>query len=41
MTPALQLLTDLLIDLATALHWPWAVFNLMALQRRLGLRYHR
>lgn len=28
-----------LIAIATRLRWPWLVFNLMALQRRLGWRY--
>lgn len=27
------------IDFATWIRWPWAVFQLMALQRRLGFRF--
>lgn len=29
------------IAFATWIRWPWAVFQLMALQRRLGFRFDR
>lgn len=28
-------------DLGTALRWPWAVFHVMTLKRRLGFSTHR